>query len=209
MSLRRHSHSSRSSSSDSSRSAGGSNRDHEMSVNFYSPDNGHWATFIRRRGQDAGHIHHVRSDQSRDQDRFYYDERPHRHNSPSLYGRSVIGRFSSGEVSRIQESIRRYASNDDNIPRVSRRTNCQNFVGGTLGRLEQDGFLREGHSRYFEQHYGRRGQDIGRDFQRDGRHFEITQRQQTEGPPAARFNDRETRGPTGRLNMDIYRRLSP
>ncbi|KAI0861311.1 hypothetical protein F4860DRAFT_476602 [Xylaria cubensis] len=209
MSSRKYSHSSRSSSSSSSKSAGGSNRDHELSVNFYSEDNGHWSTFVRQRGAKMGTIHHVRSDDARDQDKFYYDERAHNSISPSLYGKSVVGRLSSGEASRAQDSIRRYASNDDNIPRVSRQTNCQTFVGGALGHLEKDGLLKEGHSRYFAQHYGRRGEDIGRDLQRDGRHFELADKQLPQGPPAARYGDRETRGPTGRLNMAAYRNLKP
>ncbi|KAI0442017.1 hypothetical protein F4803DRAFT_521108 [Xylaria telfairii] len=209
MSSRKYSQPSRSGSGDSSKSAGGSDRDHELSVNFYSEEDGHWSTFIRHREANIGHMHHVRSDTDTDGDRFYYDERRHNYASPSLYGRSVVGRLSSGEANRAQESIRRYASNDDNIPRVSRQTNCQNFVGGALSHLEQDGLLKEGHGRYFAQHYGRRGEDIGSDLQRDGRHFELARRQQPPGPPAARFGDRETRAPTKKLNMEAFRNLSP
>ncbi|KAI2616940.1 hypothetical protein GGS26DRAFT_439746 [Hypomontagnella submonticulosa] len=208
MSTTRYSQPLRSNSGDSSKSAGGSDRDHELSVNFYSRENGHWSTYMRRQGAATGTIHHVRSDTVRDQDRFYYHEGPQPYESPSLYGSSVVARLSSGEVSKAQASIRDYAGDEDNIPRVSRRTNCQNFVGGALGRLERDGLLKEGHSQYFAQHYGRRGEDIGTDLKRDGRHFELAEKKIYDGPPAARYGEETTRRAPKKLDMKAFAHLS-
>ncbi|KAI1874927.1 uncharacterized protein JN550_002356 [Neoarthrinium moseri] len=199
---------SRSGSGDSTKSAGGSTRDRELSVNLYSPENGHWAAYMRAKGANDGTIYHVRSDVQKDQDRFYYDEKPQVFQSPSLYGSSVVGRLSSGEAARVEASIRSYASDDRNIPRVSHGTNCQNFVGGALGRLEQDGLVKTGQSQYFSQQYGQRGEDIGKDLQRTGRHFALVQRAKPQGAPAARFGEQETRRPLGRLNMSAYSHLS-
>lgn len=209
MSSKKSSQPSRSNSGDSSTSAGGSNRDHELSVNLYGQDNAHWSTFIRHQEETTGYIHHVRSDPVKHEDRFYYDERPHAYESPSLYGRSIVRRLSPGEANRVQDSIRRYADNEDNIPRVSRQTNCQNFVGGALGHLEQDGLLKPGHSEFFAQHYGRRSADVGRDLQRDGRHFEVVRREEPQDAPAARFNEQPTRRPAKKLDMKAFAHLSP
>ncbi|KAI1196891.1 hypothetical protein F5X97DRAFT_344165 [Nemania serpens] len=120
---------SRPGSGDSSKSSGGSAREHEMSVNFYSPGNGHWAAYSGHRDGQMGTIQHVRSDPEKDQDRFYYDEKPHSSDSPSLYGRSVVARMSASEVARAQASIRDYASNDDNIPRGIANTFLNNMAG--------------------------------------------------------------------------------
>ncbi|ETS85117.1 hypothetical protein PFICI_03142 [Pestalotiopsis fici W106-1] len=199
---------SRSGSGDSAKSAGGSTRDRELSVNFYSPENGHWAAYVRTKGADDGTMYHVRSDAQKDQDQFYYDEKRQVFHSPSLYGSSVVGKLSSGEAAMAGASIRSYASDERNIPRVSRGTNCQNFVGGALGRLEQDGLLKTGQSQYFSQQVGRRGEDIGKDLQRTGRHFALAQKIKPQGPPAARFAEQETRRAPKKLNMSAYSHLS-
>ncbi|KAI1157613.1 hypothetical protein F5B18DRAFT_669251 [Nemania serpens] len=195
----------------SSKSSGGGVRDHELSVDFYSPENGHWAAYSRHRDSQMGTIQHVRSDTRKDQDKFYYDEKSLSSKSPSLYGRSVVARMSSGEVARAQASIRDYASNDDNIPRVSRQQNCQTFVGGALGRLEREGLVRPGHSQYFSQQYGRPGTEIEKRLQEDGRHFERSAKDQlqTRSAPAARFGEPSTRPHPGKLNMRAFSHLSP
>ncbi|KAI1328417.1 hypothetical protein F5Y16DRAFT_154498 [Xylariaceae sp. FL0255] len=199
---------SRSDTGDSTKSAGGSTRDHELSVNFYSEQNGHWGAYIRERGATHGTIHHVRSDTQRDQDKFFYDERPMVFQSQSLYGSSRVAALSRGEASKAQASIRSYASNSENIPSVSTQTNCQSFVGGALGRLEQDRVLKPGHSAYFAQQYGRHGKEIGENLQRDGRHFELSENQRFTGEPAARFNDKSTRPQPKKLNMTAFGHLS-
>ncbi|KAI0471035.1 hypothetical protein GGR56DRAFT_658691 [Xylariaceae sp. FL0804] len=198
---------SRSSSGDSSKSAGGSIRDHEVSVNFYSPENGHWGTFMRRRGSKNGTLLHVRSDDEKDQDKFRYEDRQQSFESPSLYGSTTVGKLSARETAAARASIRSYGADDKNIPRYSRGTNCQNFVGGSLAQLEQDGLLKAGHSQYLTQHYGRRGEDIGNDLRRDGRHFYQVE-EKKKGHPAARYGEPSVRRAPKKLDMAAYSHLS-
>ncbi|KAI0388337.1 hypothetical protein F5Y17DRAFT_453213 [Xylariaceae sp. FL0594] len=126
---------------------------------------------MRQQNADTGTIYHVRRNPRADPDRYYYDERDHNATSPALYGRSVVARLSAGEARGYRESIRDYARDENNLPRLSRRENCQTFVGGALGHLKRGGLLRPGHSQYYSQFYGQPSPEIGRRIREDGRHF--------------------------------------
>jgi len=159
---------------------------------------------MRQQDARSGTIHHVRRNLRKDPDRYFYDERDHSRVSPALYGRSVVARLSAGEAARVQGSIRDYARDDANMPRVSRQTNCQTFVGGTLGHLERDGLLRSGHSQYFSQFYGQRSVDIERQMRQDGRHFYRPERDGAPATVVAEHRDRSEPSPRSRL-MNRYR----
>ncbi|KAB8339307.1 hypothetical protein FH972_022240 [Carpinus fangiana] len=163
------------SSRSSSRSAGGSSRDHDLAVQFYSREtSGHWGALVNERGTENGTLFHVRSDTRRDPDRFYFEERPDQHVlSQSTYGRSIRP--------ELPDVHHRYA-----------------------GRLEEERLVGPGHRDYFKQRHGRSGVDIGRDLERDGRSWIGRPEEERSGPADARYNDTSRRQPTGRLNLGRF-----
>ncbi|KAI9656884.1 MAG: hypothetical protein M1821_003523 [Bathelium mastoideum] len=190
------------SSSRSDHSTGGSLRDNELSLNLFAEGNGHWGTMVYRTEEKRGQLYHVRSDPLKDPDRFSFDSREQGIESPSAYGRSILGRYSDGERRRVEAALLDYGNTEEHIPRRSTNTNCQTFTTGAYARLEDDGLLAPGNADYFRRFHGHKGKDIRRALLEDGRSWIPAEKFRSSGPIDARFGDPvEERRPAGRLNI--------
>lgn len=196
---------SRSSSGSSFHSTGGTKRDQEMSLNLYSRDNGHWGIMTYVSDQDRGKIFHARSDEHRDQDKFYYNEREQAIESQSSLGRSRVACMSPRERARAESHIREYGSREENMPRRSQNTNCQDFCTGAMGYMERNGSLRPGHQQYFEAQRGRNGTDIVESLKRDGRSWIPAPLKRIDTPDAGWSTLIETKQPS-KLNIGAFER---
>lgn len=178
-------------------------------MNFYGPAaDAHRALSLGRRDAERVTLHHARSDPLRDQDRFYYEEAERDRTSVSHTGRSRVVRLSSRERRDAEASLREYGQDERNLPRRSEGTNCHNFAAGAVGVLEAGGYAPSGSTDLWQGQHRRRQSAVAADLQRQGRHWESTQRAPTTTPAEHGFGRRtEERRPPGRLNMDAFANL--
>ena len=191
------------SSSRSDLNAWGNLREHELSLNLCSPENGHWGIMIYRTGERGGHLYHTRFDETIDPDKFFFEHRVQNIESQPTYGRSIVGHFSESERQRVEAALHGYGNTETHLPRRSTNTNCQNFVIGAYQRLEDDGLLEVGTADYFRRFHGCRGEDIGRVLVQDGRSWIPCDQERRSSPVDARYHapTEEERRPTGRIDM--------
>ena len=178
-------------------------QDYDLSINICSPENGHWGMMIYPHGEQSGRMYHVRSDERVDEDKFFYEERDQEVEPQPSFGRSVVSRLSSTERRRAAKIIGDHGSRDENIPRYSRGTNCQTFVSGILGKLEEETLVSAGTQAFFAAQHRRRGEDIATSLQQDGRSWIQAPRNEISGPPDARFGAAEIPSNVGHLSKRL------
>lgn len=152
-------------------------------------------------------MHHVRQT-SHDTDDFEYliEERPRK--TQAHTGCSNLGRFSSRERNLADTSLREYGHDVRNLPKPHHGENCHNFTTGTVGVLESHRYLPAGSRAFWETQNHRRVEDVAANCHRDGRHFELTRREQMDGPADYAFGrDTEERRPMGKINVAAFEHL--
>jgi hypothetical protein len=164
----------------------------------------HMGIAIYKYGSSTCELHHIRNPTDED---FVYDPRTQPLEDPVLKGRCELASLSSEQSQQAASLISAFGNDESNIPQFG-VGNCQDWVAGAVGILEDAGVVPSGEGEFWKSMINRSSEEMKNECLLKGKIWTDGAESTYEGEPDARFMDRErdTVKPVGKLvHNEVFR----
>ncbi|OOF93858.1 hypothetical protein ASPCADRAFT_209102 [Aspergillus carbonarius ITEM 5010] len=185
------------------------NPTHALSINIYGRGDvtlndgpSHMGIAVYQISASTCTMHHIRNPTDTD---FIYDPREQPlEDDPVLRGRCELATFSGEESERVNTLLSSFGNDVSNIPEFG-VGNCQDWVAGAVGMLEEEGVVGKGEGEFWKGMINRSAEGMKRACVSSGRKWIDGVELEFEGEPDARFVDGrdEVGRPVGRLSDNV------
>ncbi|KAJ5106823.1 hypothetical protein N7456_003498 [Penicillium angulare] len=147
----------------------------------------HMGVAIYKDGASTCEMYHIRNPTDED---FIYDPRTQPLEDPVLKGRCELTSLSPEQMEQATSLISEFGKDDSNIPEFG-VGNCQDWVAGAAGMLENAGIVSTGEGAFWKGMINRSSEEMKNECLRTGKKWIDGPESTFEGEPDARFTDRE------------------